>query len=365
MTTQQLVLSLVLATMVFSVALELRVDDFRRVAQAPRLVLIGQIPQFILLPGATWLATLLLDLPPNVEAAMILVACCPGGSLSNVVTHHGRGNTALSVSISAVAALLALVLTPFNFTWMVSTNPATAGWLRQLDIDASDIWWSLLALLALPMALGLLCSHQAPALTARIRKPLGTFSLVALLLFIVAGLIKERQLLNAALLPQLLIVVLHNAGGLFLGWAAATAFRVAERDRRHHDRGRHAELGPGPGHHRRAIQRRPGHGDHRQPVGHVAHRQRHDTRHTVEKTRCSTRSLKAPPSSTAPARRRSPRTWPCRTAASPKWAASPPPRANASLPMAPGSHRASWTSTPTTTARPPGTRPSAPASTTA
>ena len=232
MTTQQLILSLVLATMVFSVALELRVDDFRRVAQAPRLVLIGQIPQFILLPGATWLATLLLDLPPNVEAAMILVACCPGGSLSNVVTHHGRGNTALSVSISAVAALLALVLTPFNFTWMVSTNPTTAGWLRQLDIDASDIWWSLLALLALPMALGLLCSHQAPALTARIRKPLGTFSLVALLLFIVAGLIKERQLLSAALLPQLLIVVLHNAGGLFLGWAAATAFRVAERDRR-------------------------------------------------------------------------------------------------------------------------------------
>ncbi len=232
MTTQQLVLSLVLATMVFSVALELKVDDFRRVAQAPRLVLIGQIPQFILLPGATWIATLLLDLPPNIEAAMILVACCPGGSLSNVVTHHGRGNTALSVSISAVAAVLALFLTPFNFTWMVSTNPATAGWLRQLDIDASDIWWSLLALLALPMALGLLCSHQAPALTARIRKPLGTFSLVALLLFIVAGLIKERHLLNVQLLPQLLIVVLHNAAGLFLGWAAATVFHVAERDRR-------------------------------------------------------------------------------------------------------------------------------------
>lgn len=232
MTTQQLILSLVLATMVFSVALELRVDDFRRVAQAPRLVLIGQIPQFILLPGATWIATLLLDLPPNIEAAMILVACCPGGSLSNVVTHQGRGNTALSVSISAVAAVLALVLTPFNFTWMVSTNPATAGWLRQLDIDASDIWWSLLALLALPMALGLLCSHQAPRLTARIRKPLGSFSLVALLLFIVGGLIKERHLLNAQLLPQLLIVVLHNAGGLLLGWLAAKAFRVAERDMR-------------------------------------------------------------------------------------------------------------------------------------
>ncbi len=232
MTTQQLILSLVLATMVFSVALELRVADFRRVAEAPRAVLAGLVPQFLLLPVATWGATLLLDLPPSTEAAMMLVACCPGGSLSNVVTHHGHGNTALSVSISAVAALMALVLTPFNFTWMVASNPATAAWLRQLDIDASAIWWSLLALLAVPMALGLLCSHRFPALTQRIQKPLGTFSLVALLAFIVLGLIKERQLLTAQLLPQLLVVVLHNAAGLLLGGLAAWAFRVAERDRR-------------------------------------------------------------------------------------------------------------------------------------
>ena len=89
MTTQQLVLSLVLATMVFSVALELRVPDFTRVAQTPRAVIGGLVPQFVLLPGATWLATLALDLAPNVEAAMLLVAACPGGSLSNVITHSG------------------------------------------------------------------------------------------------------------------------------------------------------------------------------------------------------------------------------------------------------------------------------------
>ena len=176
MTTQQLILSLVLATMVFSVALELRVADFRRVAQAPRPVVVGLLPQFVLLPVATWGATLMLDLPPNVEAAMILVACCPGGGLSNVVTHLGRGNTALSVSISAVAALMALFLTPFNFTWMVSTNPATSAWLQQLDIDASAIWWSLQALLALPMSLGLVFSHRMPAITARIQKQIGRAS---------------------------------------------------------------------------------------------------------------------------------------------------------------------------------------------
>ena len=232
MTTQQLILSLVLATMVFSVALELKVDDFRRVAQTPKAVICGLIPQFILLPVGTWLATLALDLPPNVEAAMILVAACPGGSLSNVITHLGRGNAALSVSVSAVASLIALVATPFNFSWMVAANPATASWLKKLDIDPSGIWISLFVLLALPMALGLLVSHKLPALTARIQKPLGNFSLVALLAFIVIGLIKERQLLTLGLLPMLAIVIAHNASGLFFGWATSKAMGVSERDRR-------------------------------------------------------------------------------------------------------------------------------------
>ena len=232
MTTQQLVLSLVLATMVFSVALELKIADFTRVVQTPRAVVCGLIPQFVLLPVGTWLATLVLDLPPNIGAAMILVAACPGGSLSNVITHIGGGNTALSVSISAVAAVLALVLTPFNFTWMMATNPVTAGWMRDLSIDASDIWWSLLALLALPMALGLTLSHRWPRLTERIRKPLGTFSLIALLAFIAAGLVSQRALLTPQILPQLVIVILHNASGLLLGYLCALAFRVVERDRR-------------------------------------------------------------------------------------------------------------------------------------
>lgn len=232
MTTQQIVLSTVLALMVFSVALELRVDDFRRVLQTPKAVLCGLIPQFILLPIGTWLATLALDLPANVEAAMILVAACPGGSLSNVVTHFGRGNTALSVSVSAVASVIALFATPFNFGWMIATNPATAGWLRELNLDASGIWVSLLVMLAIPMALGLLFSHRFPSLTTRIQKPLANFSLAALLAFIVLGLVKERQLLTLGLLPMLAIVILHNASGLLFGWLTSVAMGVSVRDRR-------------------------------------------------------------------------------------------------------------------------------------
>ena len=232
MNAQQIILSMVLATMVFSVALELRIEDFKRVAQTPKAVICGLIPQFLLLPVATWLVTLWLDLPPNMEAAMILVAACPGGSLSNVVTHMGRGNTALSVSISAVASIIALFATPFNFSWMIATNPETASWLKELSIDSSGIYISLFLLLGVPLCLGLLASHRLPQLTDRIRKPLGHFSLIALLLFIVAGLIKERQLLTLGLLPTLLLVVLHNASGLFFGWATSKVMGVSEKDRR-------------------------------------------------------------------------------------------------------------------------------------
>ena len=232
MNTTQLVLSVILALMVFSVALELRVDDFRRVLETPKSVVAGLIPQFILLPIGTWLATLLLDLPPNIEAAMILVASCPGGSLSNFVTHFGRGNTALSVSISAVASILALFLTPFNFSWMIATNPATSSWLKTLSIDASAIWLSLLFLLAIPMTLGLVFSHRLPTMTQKIKKPLGNFALFALFALIVLGLLRERQQLTLALLPTLGLVVAHNALGLFTGWITSKAMRVSEVDKR-------------------------------------------------------------------------------------------------------------------------------------
>ena len=82
------------------------------------------------------------------------------------------------------------------------------------------------------MTLGLLLGHYRPALTQTLRKPLGRFSVGALLLFIALGLVRERALLTAQIVPQFVIVILHNALGLLLGWLCALAFRVAERDRR-------------------------------------------------------------------------------------------------------------------------------------
>ncbi|MFZ9871960.1 MAG: bile acid:sodium symporter family protein [Steroidobacteraceae bacterium] len=229
---QQAVLSLVLMTMVFAVALDLRTSDFARVFAMPRRIAIGLLPQFVWLPVATWLVTRTLDLPAATEAAMLLVACCPGGSLSNVVTHWGRGDTAYSVSLSAVATVLAFVLTPFNFAWTMSANPATHSFMQALSLSPLDIASSLLFLLGLPLIAGLWLRHRRAELADRWREPLGRFGLIALLLFIAIGLIRERHLLNAAIVLPLALVIAHNALGLGLGWITGKLFSLDVPQRR-------------------------------------------------------------------------------------------------------------------------------------
>jgi len=187
---------------------------------------------FRLFPVATWIATLVLDLPPQIEIAMILVAVCLGGTTNSFITHLGGGNAALSLSISAVGALLAVFLTPLNFSWMVAGNPATASWITSLGLDTTAIWITLFALLALPLGLGLAFAEQWPWLTGRLRKPLGRVAIACLLAFILIGIAMQRKLLTLDLLPILSLVILHNAAGLALGHATAGLMKVSAQDGR-------------------------------------------------------------------------------------------------------------------------------------
>jgi len=222
----------VLAVMVYTVALDLRADDFRYVARHPLAVGIGLLAQFVLLPGATLLVTLALDLPPPTEAAMMLVAACPGGALSNVITAFGKGNLALSLSISAVSNVIALVLTPLNFSLMIAANPDTAAWARSIAVNPMDLVLSLFLLLAVPIGAAMLTSRHAPAIAARIRRPLGNFAGFALGAFIVIAVAAQWKLFLVAVGQTLPLVVMHNALGLLLGWVASLAASLAVADRR-------------------------------------------------------------------------------------------------------------------------------------
>jgi bile acid:Na+ symporter, BASS family len=229
---QNYILLGVLCVMVYAVSLDLKLADFQYVLKHPRAVVAGLIAQFVLLPWATLGLTLMLDLPASVEAAMILVACCPGGALSNVITYFGRGNLALSLSISAVANLAALVLTPLNFTQLVALNPETAVWARSISLNPKDLATGLVLVLALPMTAALLTRRFFPRLADNIRKPLESVALVALLVFIVGAVAGQWKTFVVEIGRTLPIVILHNAIGLALGYLAALTSQLPRKDSR-------------------------------------------------------------------------------------------------------------------------------------
>jgi BASS family bile acid:Na+ symporter len=218
---QQIWLGLVLASLMFGVALELRLSHFLYVLRRPLPVFTGLLAQCLLLPWATLVATLFLDLKPGIELGLLLVACCPGGNLSNVITHLARGNTALSVSVTSVSSLLAIITLPFNFALTASLNPDTAAFLSsqmsQLQVDAGGIVQGLLLMLVLPLLAGMLLGNLLPGMTARI---------------LLVAVIGNRHLLLDSLGSLLLIVVLHNLCALLLGWGSARLSGLADFDRR-------------------------------------------------------------------------------------------------------------------------------------
>jgi BASS family bile acid:Na+ symporter len=229
---QQAVLMAVLAVMIYSVALEVRPADFRYVARQPLAVGVGLVTQFLLLPGATLLATLVLDLPAPTEAALLLLAACPGGTLSNVLTGFGRGNLALSFSISAIGSLLALALTPISFALMIAANPETAAWARSIRLDPTALLGSLLLLLAAPLAAAMLTSRYAPRFAERARKPLARFAGIALAAFIIISVASQWKLFLIEVGRTLPLVIAQNGLGLLLGWLGALAARLPVADRR-------------------------------------------------------------------------------------------------------------------------------------
>jgi BASS family bile acid:Na+ symporter len=226
----QMVLWVVLAAMIFAVSLDLKREDFAYVAAHPRGVAAGLTAQFILLPIATWGATLTLDLPAPVEAAMILVACCPGGALSNVITHFAGGNLALSVSISAISNVLALFATPLNFAWMIASNPQTAAWAKSIAVNPMDLVVSLVLLLGVPLALAMLVRARSPALARRLRTPLEKVAVICLFALIIAAVASQFKSFLVALSTVLVWVVAHNGMGLALGMLTSRALRLPPAD---------------------------------------------------------------------------------------------------------------------------------------
>jgi len=227
-----LVINAAIGLMMFGVALELKLDDFKRILVAPKAPAIGLGAQFILLPAFTYLLTLALRPQPSIALGMILVAACPGGNLSNIITYLADGNCAVSISMTAVSTAAAIVMTPFNLTLWGSLNPDTAQILHRVSLSPMDVFTTIFVILGIPMAAGLLISHAFPSLVERVRRPFKIFSLVFFVAIVCGALAANWHIFLRVIGVVIFVVFLHNALALNLGYWSGRLFKLDERDSR-------------------------------------------------------------------------------------------------------------------------------------
>lgn len=225
-------LNAIIGLVMFGVALELRPRDFKGVLVTPKPVLIGLAAQFVLLPAFTYLLVLAIRPAPSVALGMMLVAACPGGNVSNFLTHHARGNTALSVTMTAISTAVAIVMTPLNLALWAGLYEPTAAILKAVALDPLDMLLAVALLLGLPMAAGMLIGHRFPRLVARVQRPVRAASLVIFGLFVVGALAANWRHFVDWVGVVVIAVFLHNALAIASGWSAARAAGLGERDRR-------------------------------------------------------------------------------------------------------------------------------------
>jgi len=225
-----LALNLVIGLMMYGMALDLRLADFKRIVVSPKGPAIGLGAQFILLPLFTFFLTLVIRPVPSMALGMILIAACPGGNFSNLMTYLAGGNAALSVSMTAVSTAAAIFLTPLNLSLWGGLNPATQPILRQVSLSPLDVFQTIFLILGVPLILGMLTSRAWPRLAARVRRPFKVFSVVVFLAVVALALAGNWSIFLEVIGLVVFVVFLHNGLALSLGFAAARAFGLAPGD---------------------------------------------------------------------------------------------------------------------------------------
>ncbi|GAB4086580.1 bile acid:sodium symporter family protein [Myceligenerans cantabricum] len=214
---------LFLGIIMFGMGLTLRGRDFTLVARRPWAVLIGVVAQFLVMPLAAWAVGGLFGLTGMALLGMILVGSAPGGTASNVVVHLGKGDTALSVTMTAVSTLLAPLITPVLILWLADET---------LDVAFMDLFVSIVQVVLVPVLAGLVLRALAGRFVERLLPYLPLVSVTGIVVVVAAIVAANADAVLSTGLLVALAVVVHNLFGLALGYGAAKVARLDRAARR-------------------------------------------------------------------------------------------------------------------------------------
>lgn len=223
-------LNVILALILFGISLELKKEDFTSLLKNKKSAAVALLSHFVLLPVITFLLVKIIHPPASIALGMILVGACPGGNMSNFFTHLAKGNTALAVSITSVSHLLAIVLTPLNFSLYGSMYPPAHELLKEIHLSVGEVFQTVAVIILLPLISGMLIRYFKPTVAEKITPYMKKFSLAAFVFFLVAAFASNAKVFVGTLGIILPIVAIHNLAVLTAGFSFALIMHLPYAD---------------------------------------------------------------------------------------------------------------------------------------
>jgi bile acid:Na+ symporter, BASS family len=227
---QMVVLNIAMAFLMFSVALDVKISDFKQVLLFPKSILIGMVAQYLLFPIFTMGLIYAFKPPVSIALGMVLVSGCPSGNITNFLVHYARANVALSVTLNAIIILIATIITPASFIFWSKYVPESEAIRKSFSLEFLLMAKIVITLILAPLLFGMWLNSQFPAVIDRIRKQIQRLSLVIFFTILILALWGNRENMAQYLGFVFILVAVHNIIGLGTGYSLGRLTRLSEQD---------------------------------------------------------------------------------------------------------------------------------------
>ena len=226
------ILNIALAIIMFGVTLSIKIDDFKLLIKKPKILLVGVFSQFFLLPLLTFVAISIIKPHPSFALGMMMIAACPGGNVSNFFSKMAKGNAALSVSLTAFATVICLIMTPFNLQFYGGLYEPTNEILKTVELNPMELFKLILLILGIPIILGMLVNHFYEHIAKKIEIVLKPFSMIIFLALITIAFYENIEIFLDYIHLVAALVIFHNIAAFLIGFFSAKGFGLKKREQK-------------------------------------------------------------------------------------------------------------------------------------
>lgn len=215
----EIFLPLSLAFIMFGMGLSLTLADFKRILLFPKAVSIGLFNQLLIIPLLAFGLVKIFGLPAELAVGVMILAACPGGATSNLITHLAKGDSALSITLTAFSSMITVFTIPFLVNFSISHFMGTSGEAIQLNVISTVV--SVLIITILPVLIGMILLAKSPKLAIKIEPTFRKLSAVFFVFILIAAVVKERENLINYMFELGPLVIVLNVVTLAVGFYSA------------------------------------------------------------------------------------------------------------------------------------------------